>query len=507
VAKMKEETRAQLRMMARHPILWTKGTGLPEEKIRPWEGMLQFFGEALKGFMTGFSEMKDRLYKGMGEGMIPPNWISVSSVITTLWDGLNDPVIGVYMDRKRYGVNVHRNVMRFNATYSPINILLQCFSFGFTPFQRIVLWTALGVLGSVVSTANAVSESKIWAGITPHSKERGVVQLWKTLGNQLSQGAGALPVAVMGMTEMLGITNYQIMTVGALIFALPAIFARWLPSYAKQRVDFNFTEDGEEAPPPPTLRESLAAVKHNPWFIMSTAISFITVLAPKADQLWLYRFLLKPMKIGKNEYGGEIIFSIKNSLCAIPGTILQPFALQFFKRFGGELNLMRAKAAVELATCLARYFVGYNTAPKLMFMFFMEIALDIFKRWNTIADKQVQFLMLDYVEWKTGLRTEGMNTAVSGFLSKLISSNVGTVFGNMVTQWTGFLGYDFPRAEQPERFIKSIWPLMYVNGAISGAAWLAGLLWFKFPVDRAKMEADLIERREVEKTRQEEAEV
>ena len=53
MAKMKPETKAQIRQALRHPVVWWKGKGLPEEKIRPWEGGIQFFAEALKGFMSG----------------------------------------------------------------------------------------------------------------------------------------------------------------------------------------------------------------------------------------------------------------------------------------------------------------------------------------------------------------------------------------------------------------------------------------------------------------------
>ena len=63
---MKAESKAQLKEAARHPGKWLKGADLPEERIRPWEGAIQFFGEALKGFMNGFTEMKNRFYLGMG---------------------------------------------------------------------------------------------------------------------------------------------------------------------------------------------------------------------------------------------------------------------------------------------------------------------------------------------------------------------------------------------------------------------------------------------------------
>jgi hypothetical protein len=80
------------------------------------------------------------------------------------------------------------------------------------------------------------------------------------------------------------------MIVGASIFAPLTILARWLPSLAKQRVDFTKTAEGEEPPPQPTLGESFSVVRHNCWFIMGGLISFITLLAPGTDSMFLYRF-------------------------------------------------------------------------------------------------------------------------------------------------------------------------------------------------------------------------
>jgi len=504
--KMSQATKAQVKQAFRHPLAWLRGEGLPEEQIRPWEPFIQFWGEGLKGFMNGFTQMRSRFYFGMGEGKIPPNWTSVSSIANTLFSGLTDPVIGTYMDRKNYPSKILRGIMRFNATYSPINILVMTISFGLSPLQRIVIWTGMNALAGIVSSVNAVGESKVWAGITPHSKQRGTVQLWKTLGNQLSQGFSSIPMLITGLKDVFGITDYQIMVVGAAVFAPLTIIARWLPSYAKQRVDFTKLAEGGGEPEKPTLRESISVVKHNRWFVMSTVLSIITLFRPSTDDMFLYRFLLPKMKWGKNEIGGELIFFIKNFLVAVPGTILQPFALRFIRMFGGELNLMRAKTATQLVTYVAKFLVGYKTFPRLMFMYVMEMLHDIMNRWNTIAGRQVDFQMLDYVEWKTGLRSEGMTMAVGGFINKLILNNISTVFGNAVTQWTGYQGWDIPKEEQPDRFINTIWPLMHIGTFISATAWLIGLLWFRFPADRDQVESDLIERRALAKKLKEEAE-
>ena len=506
--KRSVENQTSFKEIVCHPVAWWKGAGLPEEKLKPWEAGIQFFAEIMKAVMDRFVNLKDWLYLGVGKGKVDPNGKTVAQLITTLWDGLNDPVIGSYMDRKRFGVRVHRWVMRVNAAYSPINILLQLFNFGLSPLQRVIQWTLMGVAGSVVSTANAVSEAKIWAGITPHSEQRGIVQLWKSVGRQVASPIASIVTVLMSLKDVLGVTDYQIIIWCAAIIAPLSIFGRWLPSYAVQRIDFSAAaQEKEAAEPPPTLRESFAVVKHNRWFLMSTALKFVTMLSPGTNEMYFYRFLMPRIKIRGNEADGLWLYNLKGTIIGVPAMLLQPFALKFIKLFGGNLNLKRAKAITQIVTSVGKFLVGYKSVPRLLFMYTMELLQEIIDKWDPVADGVIQYQMLDYVELKTGLRSEGMTLAVSGFLDKIIRQNSETLIGNAFLRWTGFPGAEFPLEEQPERFLKSIWPLLQFKQFLTGAAWLSGLLWFRFPMEPAQVEADLIEQRALAQKMKKEAEV
>jgi len=517
--KISPETKAQIKQAARHPITWWKGADLSEEKIRPWEGGIQLLAEALKGFMEGFTWIKDRLYLGMGEGKIPPNWKSVHDVIRITWDAVNDPPIGAYMDRRRFGEKIHRWIMRFNATFSPFFILIQCFNFGMTPLQRLIQWTLISMFADIMSTANAVSESKIWAGITPHSGQRGLLQLCKDVGGNIAILASGLPILLMGFRDVFHWTDYQIMIYGALLFMPLTIFCRWLPSYAKQRVDFTVKVKGEneteeQAGRPPTFRESFVVVKHNRWFIIQTIIGFLRLFVPKTDYMFFYRFLVrnvtfrgKPVTVRGEPLGGEVIYMIRGLTFAAPSMFLQPFATKVVGKFKNKANFVRLHTAILCLQNLLTYFIGYDSWPKLLIIFTLEGIREVFDKWVPVAQGMIKYEMFDYVEWKTGQRSEGMTMAVDGMLSKLVKSNVGSVFDNAVTQWTGYKGWDIPAEQQPERFLKSIFPLRYLSPAIGEALVFLALFWFKYPHDPREVEADLIERRALAQKMKEEAEV
>jgi len=526
MAKLSEETKAQIKEAIRHPVVWWKGVDLPEEKIRPWEGGIQMLAEGLKGFMSGFTGLKDKIYYGMGKdddirrGMIPPNWKSVHDVIRISWDAANDPVIGAYMDRRPITEKLHRWIMRFNATFSPLFILIQCFDFGMTPLQRIIQWTLVSMFADIMSTANAVSESKIWAGITPHTQQRGVIQTWKSVGGQLAEIAQGIPIALMGMRAVIGWSDYDIMIRGALLFAPLTMICRWLPSYAKQRVDFTVKVKGEDkteeqAEAPPTLRESFAVVKHNRWFIIWVIIGIVKLLVPKTDYMNFYRFLVPPMHFKNREEPiyGEALYVLRGFTFAAPSALLQPFATKVAEKFSSKANFVRAHVVVTFFQRILTYFIGYNirtrqyrfTWPRLLLIFTLEGIREIFDKWVPIPKGQIEYEMFDYVEWKTGQRSEGMTKAVDGMLNKLIKDNIGSVIENAVTQWTGYLGWEYPREQQPERFMKTIWPLMQVAPAVGEIIVFVILLFFKYDHDPGEVEADLIERRALAQRMKEEA--
>jgi len=411
------------------------------------------------------------------------------------------------MDRRGFAENTHRWIMRFNATVSPLLILIQVFNFGLSPMQRIIQWTLLVMFSDVMSTTNTVSESKIWAGITPYTDQRGIVQLCRTIGGQLGATFRGIPMSIMGLRDVLGVTDYQIMVIGASLFAPLTIFGRWLPSFAKQRVDFTVKvqgEDKEASERKPSIRESLTVVRHNRFFMMMVAVNLLRLLVPRTDFMFFYRFLVQPFRIGGFEVTGELLHTIRGLTFAMPAFLMQPLALKVVGRFKNKVNFLRLHALILVLQHGVTYFIGYHTWPRLILIFSLEGFRECFDRWAPVPRGQIDFEMLDYVEWKTGHRSEGMTMAVYGIFNKLIRGNVDSLVNNAVLHWTGFLGWDIPREEQPERFINSIWPLMHIIRSASEAIALIGLLWYKTPKDPNEVEQDLVARRQAAQAKEEE---
>jgi Na+/melibiose symporter-like transporter len=144
---------------------------------------------------------------------------------------------------------------------------------------------------------------------------------------------------------------------------------------------------------------------------------------------------------------------------------------------------------------LTVYFVGYSSFGRIAYMIFAYMLQAVMDLWAPVPHQMMEYKMYDYVEWKTGFRSEGMTKSVDGILNKLIRNNLANIFGNAVLQWTGYLGYDVPVEQQPPRFINTIWPLFYLGIIFGEIVALAAMFAFKMPANFDQVEADLIERR------------
>jgi len=135
----------------------------------------------------------------------------------------------------------------------------------------------------------------------------------------------------------------------------------------------------------------------------------------------------------------------------------------------------------------------------------MEMIEDIPHHWVSVAEGVIDYHMLDYTEWKTGVRSEGAIMSVTALTDKLATSNVGTVVNNAVLDWSGFRGSDIPAAEQPKRFMDMVWPLLCLTVAFDSLVYFIFRALWKPPADREQMEQELIERRALENKLREDA--
>jgi len=252
------------------------------------------------------------------------------------------------------------------------------------------------------------------------------------------------------------------------------------------------------------IKNCFVIVRHNRYFLLDIGARFLAVFTPGIDDKDFYRFcgVDEVLKTGKIK--GEFLLWLRDNVVSAPGVFLQPFSLPIIRKVGGPRNMQVLYQGVTALCCFSRFAVGMRSQFGVLFSWAMEMIIRTLGKISTVAGSIISYEMLDYVEWKTGRRSEGVNMAVNGLLGKFVLNNIDTVVGSLVIDG---LGFD-PLAEKQTPLFMKWAPVLYLLvPAIDNFIYFIARLLYKYPASmRDQVEADLIERRALAQAKQEEME-
>lgn len=481
----------------RHPISWVRGEGINPDHITPWELLLFSASSALGGMSDGYTGKRDFLYKEVYR--IPANYLSVAGIVSSLWDAVNDPFLGAWIDKKRFGMPQFKTIMRISAFTGHILNIVKMIDGGLSAWQHVALLVFCNMAQDIIGTLDSVAWQKLGASVSPLTQQRTRINVWRNMGWQASGPIASLPMFLMGFKEVFGFSDYQIIFVGASLLLPFAITASILPTFVRQRVDFSqITAPQDKEPENLSITGSFHVLKHNRYFIANAAASFITVFSPDiGDELMVYRYLMPKFNVFGREMSGEGVLLIKQAISGIPATFMQAFNRQIINWMGGPLRAQKLNSIIIAVSKLIQYIVGYNSIPKLAVTVLTETLINASRNWDGIAGSMLNYEFYDYVELKTGQRSEGVTAAINGLFSKIITNNIGLVTGNAFLQWTGYKGgYLADGTTPPERYMKYMWPMYTLIPLLDNTIWTLARCSVKWtPEDRENTERELAERR------------
>ncbi|MDR3314281.1 MAG: hypothetical protein LBS96_07480, partial [Oscillospiraceae bacterium] len=201
---------------AHHPVKWVRGEGIPDGHITPWELLLYAvsqFGTSLSG---GYAGQQDFLFKESYR--VPARLTTIGGVTSSVWDAINDPILGFMMDKLRLGVPTLRKILRISAVTSNILGVVKMINGGLTPWQHIFLLVFCNMSQDIIGTMAGVADQKIRAGVSPLSQQRGRINVWSGMGMQFAWPMSTLvPTLLMAFRSVFQYTDEQIIFVGACI--------------------------------------------------------------------------------------------------------------------------------------------------------------------------------------------------------------------------------------------------------------------------------------------------
>lgn len=431
----------------------------------------------------------------------PASVVGVLLILMKVWDGINDPIIGSIVDRHRFK-NGEKLRPLLKYTPVPVGIFTVLIFVVFSTAENL-LWLRVGyfvIMYLCWDITYTMQDVAIWgttAVITPDSNERDrFVQLARTVGSIFFGVAGAVIPMVMEIVAKQSGNSLALMTVlFAAIFGLGGALLSAKCYSAQERVRL-VEPDNQQT----SILECFKLLFQNKMLLLVTLSNLFGAFAFGNNLMtYFFKYKLPEISIGDFVLGPLTLTTVFGALTTAPSFLGMLLADKLKIKFKGYRNLLIFIQVCTLVGRVIAWAIGYE--GKNIIWTVLILALCSFPAGaSSIAQTSLFCDSVDYMEWKTGKRTEGVTFAMQTFFTKISSG----ITGALGTFALGALGYvaveDVPGAvylgTQSEAFETWIWPLVMLTPAIAALLYLIPLLFIKYtPEQKAQVEKELAERR------------
>lgn len=437
-----------------------------------------------------------------------------------VFDALNDPIMGSVVDKTRTKWGKCRPYLKWMAF--PIAIMtIACF----LPFPSKALSTFIivSIIYTVWSVAYTIADVPYW-GLSTCMTNNTVVR-----GNMLTitrlictLGAGIVTVGVPIITDAVtskfkytaddidlimsefGVNAEQAATyvgtvmpqyiqdnadtlkwtyfICALVFTVIAI-PMFFYGFKNTKERFTSTDT------PPSFGHNIKLLFKNKELllvVLSGVLGGARMVYTYTGGLYFAKYVLKDEGL----YGLITLLVVPGGLVA---SILVPWMSKKFTKKWTYIGVHALGAVVMFAM----YFIGYDAPWKLVVCAIGLVLLGIPQGVNNIITYAMIGDTVDYLEWKTGERGEGICFAMQTLINK-VGMAVGAFIGVMAFSWAGINPEATP-AIQPEGE-QLLWNVLILAGAISMVGTIIPMLFYTITEKKqAEMVAEIEARKAVNK--------
>lgn len=416
-----------------------------------------------------------------------------------IFDAFNDPIMGSIVDRTRTKWGKCRPFLKWMAI--PIAVMtIACFIP--LPAKTLSTFVIIAALYTLWSVAYTVADVPYWGLSTCMTNDtvvRGnlltITRLLCTLGAGLvtvgvpiitsavtakfrDADGNVMPEFIQANADTLKYT-YFICAVVFTVVAIPMFFYGF--KHTKER--FTTTDA------PPSLGHNLKLLFKNKELLLvviSGVLGGARMVYTYTGGLYFAKYVLKDEGL----YGLITLMVVPGGLVA---SILVPWMSKKFTKKWAYIGVHVLGAVVMFAM----YFIGYDAPWKLAVCAIGLVLLGIPQGVNNIITYAMIGDTVDYLEWKTGERGEGICFAMQTLINK-VGMAVGAFVGVMAFSWAKINPEATP-AITPEGE-QTLWNVLILAGALSMVGTIIPMLFYTITEKRqAEMVAEIAARKEAAK--------
>lgn len=433
--------------------------------------------------------------------MFPAHIVAVLLIIMKVWDGINDPIIGSIVDRHRFK-NGEKLRPLLKYTPVPVGVFTVLIFFVFST-EESLLWLRLGyfvIMYLCWDITYTMQDVAIWgmtAVVTPDSNERDrFVQLARTVGS-IFYGvfSSVIPMVMEIVARQSGNTLALMTLLFAAIFGLGGALVSAKCYKAQERIRLVEPEQQQTS-----ILECFKLLFQNKMLMLVTLSNLFGALAFGGNLMtYFFKYKIPEISIAGFVLGPLTLTTVFGALTTAPSFLGMLLADKLKIKFKGYRNLL---IFIQLCTIVCRvlaWAIGFQ--GKNIILTIILLAISSFPAGaGSIAQTSLFCDSVDYMEWKTGKRTEGVTFAMQTFFTK-ISSGITGALGTFALSALGYVAVeDTPGAvylgTQTQAFETWIWPIVMLTPAVAALLYIIPLLFIKYtPEQKAQVERDLAERR------------
>ena len=416
-----------------------------------------------------------------------------------IFDAFNDPIMGSIVDRTRTKWGKCRPYLKWMAI--PIAIMtIACFIP--LPAKTLSTFVIIAALYTMWSVAYTIADVPYWGLSTCMTNDtvvRGnlltITRLLCTLGaglvtvgvpiitsavtaNYRDEAGNVLPEFIQANADTLKYT-YFICALVFTVVAIPMFF------YGFKHTKERFTSTDA----PPSLGHNLKLLFKNKELLLvviSGVLGGARMVYTYTGGLYFAKYVLKDEGL----YGLITLMVVPGGLVA---SILVPWMSKKFTKKWAYIGVHVLGAVVMFAM----YFIGYDAPWKLAVCAIGLVLLGIPQGVNNIITYAMIGDTVDYLEWKTGERGEGICFAMQTLINK-VGMAVGAFVGVMAFSWAKInpeaTPAITPKGEQ------TLWNVLILAGALSMVGTIIPMLFYTITEKRqAEMVAEIAARKEAAK--------
>ena len=431
----------------------------------------------------------------------------------TAWDIINDLFLAALVDKTRTRFGKFRPYLVLYPLYGiPMTLLTFLLPYLFwdtsnTYLPKIILNFALGLFNEMTGTLSSICRTGMIANITPNPEER---LLLITKANFFSMFGEDLPKQIFNVlrdvvsraaNKSLKEINLNMrtlyLTFGMGTILIAGALSLYFALVSKERV-FG-SETAREKPP--SIRESLSGLRHNRPLFMLMLAEVLGSINVQSQSGHYEKAVLNFANFG-------LVAGIPGS---IPSYVSYAWVPAMRRRFSTK-TLWIMKDYINSPMMILIYLFGRikvrNPAKikkgitrnfldlwPMIGVYAIQKTIDMcFYGMKKVIPEELRNECIDYGEWKSGFRAEGMTGVLRGLPSK-ITSVLGNSMNNLILDAIGFqIGETY--INQSEDTKSKVFALATIIPTLFGLVTLAPKLLFNISQkEREQMYAELAERR------------